>query len=393
MKTIRPFRLTFSRLPAALALGLAPTLLFAEVVMFQPQAPLISGTNPLAPGIQAVPCVTDWNGDGLKDLLVGYRNTDKVAFYGNCGTDAQPVFTNFVNLRAGGVDIVQPGSSCGGPAPWVCDWDGDGRRDLLVGNGANGQVFFYANTNTDAAPLLAPGVALRVGASVLSVGARATPFVHDWDQDGLPDLLCGDSSGYANFFKNNGTRQAPSYATAVHLRAGGTDVNFGARSAVRVLDWDGDGLQDLVGSGSGYAGWCRNVGSNPNPILSAKQTFVAPVSGSGLVNINTSYRMRLEVVDWNNDGLLDLLVGDSTGPVFLFTGYRFALTGVAVTPGGAASLRWHSANFLRYDVLAGGEAASLGAVAATGIVSGGVSTCWTNNLPAAQQFYRVRLAQ
>jgi hypothetical protein len=179
----------------------------------------------------------------------------------------------------------------------------------------------------------------------------------------------------------------------VRLKTGIFDVNFGSRSAVRVLDWDGDGLKDLVGSGSGYAGWCRNVESNSNPVLSAKQAFAAPLSGWGMVDIHTSYRMRLEVVDWNNDGLLDLLVGDSTGPVFLFTGYRFALTSVAVTPDGAASLRWSSANFLRYDVLAGGEAASLRSVAATGIVSGGLSTCWTNNLPAAQQFYRVRLAQ
>lgn len=377
----------------SLAISVASASLLAGAVMLQPQVVLQGGTGPIAPGIQAIPCAADWNGDGRRDLLVGYRNTDKIAFYANSGTDTQPLFTGFSNLQAGGSDIVQPGAGCGAPAPWACDFNGDGRRDLLVGNGANGQVFFYANTHTDASPVLAEGAALEAGGAVLSVGARATPFVCDWDDDGVPDLLCGDGSGYANFFRNEGTRQAPSFAAAVRLKAGGLDVNFGARSALRVVDWDGDGREDLVGSGSGYAGWCRNVGAHGAPGLEPPQALTAPVNGVGLAPVNTSYRMRLEVADWNNDGVLDLLIGDAAGGVLLYEGYQFAVTSLVVDPGQPVSVQWNSAEFLQYDLLAGHTPDAIGTVIAAGVSSGGSTTTWTHGPPAARQFYRVRLAR
>jgi len=134
----------------------------------------------LAPGTYAIPCVADWNGDGRKDLIVGYQSVSKIALYLNSGTDANPVFTSHTNIQAGGVDIVHPCGGCGAPVPFVCDYDGDGKRDLVVGEGNSGYVYFYRNINTDAAPILAPGVQLTVGSSALSVGYRAAPCVYDW---------------------------------------------------------------------------------------------------------------------------------------------------------------------------------------------------------------------
>lgn len=389
------------RLLSPLGVGLAfavTTLLLpappagAQRIMLQPQATLMLGASPLDPGDYAIPCVTDWNGDGRKDLLVGYRSADKIACYLNRGTDAAPLFTNFFHLQAGGVDIYQAGTSCGAPAPWVCDYDGDGRRDLLVGNGANGQVFLYANTNTDALPILAPGVALRVGAATLSVGARATPYMHDWDADGLPDLLCGDYNGYANFFKNIGTRQAPAYAAAVRLLADGLSVNFNSRSVLRVLDWDGDGRKDLVGSGISYLGWCRNTGDNAAPVLEAKQALTAPVNGQGLTAVVTGNRMRLDVADWNADGVPDVLIGDTSGRVYLYAGYRFTLNCPEPAPGGDLVLSWCSAPYLKYDLLGTASLTLTETPLATGILSAGVTTRWTNVAAGARQFYRVRLA-
>ena len=192
----------------------------AQPVQLRPAQLLYAGASPLAPGSYAIPCVTDWNGDGRKDLIVGYQTAGKLALFLNTGSDATPVFTNFVNLQAGGVDIVHTSSGCGAPAPFVCDYDGDGKRDLLVGTGGEGYVYFYRNTNTDAAPILAPGVLLKAGGSMLTVTYRATPFICDWDGDGLKDLLCGNGDGYVFFFKNIGTAQAPAYAAGTHIKAG-----------------------------------------------------------------------------------------------------------------------------------------------------------------------------
>jgi hypothetical protein len=52
-----------------------------------------------------VPCVCDWNGDGKKDLLVGQFKTGAIRLYLNQGTDTEPVFGDFSFLQAGGKQI------------------------------------------------------------------------------------------------------------------------------------------------------------------------------------------------------------------------------------------------------------------------------------------------
>lgn len=55
-----------------------------------------------------VPCVADWNGDGKKDLLVGQFLEGRIRFFENTGTDAAPVFRSSAFLKAGGADIRLP---------------------------------------------------------------------------------------------------------------------------------------------------------------------------------------------------------------------------------------------------------------------------------------------
>ncbi|MFC1587070.1 hypothetical protein ACFL54_02065 [Planctomycetota bacterium] len=55
-----------------------------------------------------VPCVTDWNNDGKKDLVVGQFSGGKIRLYLNCGSDKQPKFKGFSFLSAGGQEISLP---------------------------------------------------------------------------------------------------------------------------------------------------------------------------------------------------------------------------------------------------------------------------------------------
>ena len=366
----------------------------AQGVQLRPgQLVYAGGAVPLAPGTYAIPCVADWNGDGRKDLLVGYQIAGKIALYLNAGTDASPVFTTYANLQAGGVDIVHTSGGCGAPAPFVCDYDGDGRRDLLVGEGNLGYVYFYRNTNTDAALILASGVQLMMGSNPLLVSSRATPYLYDWDGDALNDLLCGSGGGLVFFFKNIGTAQTPAYAAGTQIQAGGTGLYLGIRSVVRMFDWDGDGVKDLVGSSDTGVYWCKNVGSSSSPVLLSPVALRAPVSAGGLAPISTGPRMRLDLVDWNNDGVMDLLLGNSNGTVSYYEGYRFAFTALTAEPSGQQVLAWNSAPFLSYQVLAGPAIGAITNRIATGLPSGGKTTCWTNSCGDSQQFYRLQIAQ
>lgn len=53
-----------------------------------------------------VPCVTDWNNDGKKDLILGQFFPGKIRLYVNRGTDRAPVFKDFEYLKAGGEEIT-----------------------------------------------------------------------------------------------------------------------------------------------------------------------------------------------------------------------------------------------------------------------------------------------
>ena len=56
----------------------------------------------------AAPAVLDWDGDGVRDLLVGQFGDGKLRIFKNFGSDAAPRFYGFEYFRAGGEDGTIP---------------------------------------------------------------------------------------------------------------------------------------------------------------------------------------------------------------------------------------------------------------------------------------------
>jgi hypothetical protein len=118
---------------------------------------------------------------------VGHSRTsgvDEMVFYKNIGTKADPTFAAPVVLK----DIVD-GEAILRAAPYVVDWDGDGKRDLLVSND-NGKVFFLRNVGTNDKPVFAKQEEMKLPG--MEDGIRVRVCVVDWNNDGKPDLVAGN---------------------------------------------------------------------------------------------------------------------------------------------------------------------------------------------------------
>lgn len=72
---------------------------------------LMAGGEPINVDVgHAAPCFTDWDGDGLRDLLVGQFGEGKLRIYRNIGTRTEPKFGDFFYFQAAGADGTVPAS-------------------------------------------------------------------------------------------------------------------------------------------------------------------------------------------------------------------------------------------------------------------------------------------
>ena len=82
---------------------------------FQESSQIYSGGEKLEAGYNSSPAVTDWNGDGLNDLVIACleeidsTKVGTIQFYPNSGTNTSPVFTGFTRIMADGEEIHTEG--------------------------------------------------------------------------------------------------------------------------------------------------------------------------------------------------------------------------------------------------------------------------------------------
>jgi hypothetical protein len=216
-------------------------------------------------------------------------------------------------------------------APIVCDWNHDGQEDLVLCTRA-GDIEVLETQSGIMNPVVRRAYYLVSASSDgqrprihISASSSLTPpsiDVADWTGDGVLDVVAFDSNLELWVYPGVLGRQEQLGSPIPVKFTDGTQVAFprcvegGENAAVRVLDWDGDGILDLLvavnecylllGSASfpEYRrpdGWnqtffCRTL----NPAREDLELF--GLSGYGVIPWG---------VDWSGDGRLDILIAYS----------------------------------------------------------------------------------
>jgi hypothetical protein len=259
----------------------------------------------------AAPYIGDYDGDGRQDLLVGQFDFGMLRIYRNFGSDTHPAYGTHQWFEAGG-DLAGIPSGCAiGFTPQLVDFDGDGRTDVLTGSFCGGVLFAFRRAD-DGTFLPAEVIEDRFGDVQLTKSRyNSTVFAHDWDSDGDLDLITGRSS--YSLSRNRGTTAKPRFDVATNLSVGGKEIPRGVIPPV-MADWDGDGRDDLI-AGRGYeVVWYRNLSNVAEPEFDAARVLIGkqPVSANrnGDLASRNSRIHAVCVADYDSDGHLDLVVGD-----------------------------------------------------------------------------------
>lgn len=212
----------------------------------------------------------DWNQDGLKDLLLSRAQCNGVQAEEllwdeprKCYTHAKdgPAVRYFQGQEDGSLrqnlsafEDVDAGENC---RISVADWNGDGRLDLIVISWVN--MSFYENQggkavlSHDFALSQIDGLAVRMPSAVdylheSVVGVPSQPIAVDWDDDGLTDLILAPEG---RFFRRHGTGETEKETSLIEVPAEENPFTALPTSAAsdlqwRLMDCDGDGDLDLI---------------------------------------------------------------------------------------------------------------------------------------------------
>ena len=259
---------------------------------------------------QNVVRAADWNGDGKTDLLAGDCD-GFVWYFENRTGDRRPLFAAGNRLRAGG-EVLSRAASGGHARPDVCDWNGDGRQDLVVADGA-GRVTVYLGEEADGAPALGPGRPVRAldargELAPIDRGTRSHVMVCDWNADGRQDLVFSDQENPGFYvFENRGTDAEPLLGAPRRIEV----TPYVRPSPGSFVDWDGDSKMDFIGCEFEHSiRLYRNVGSG----RPGDEPEFTDADGVDLVRPPSIMMISgADAVDWNGDGDLDILTGQGHG--------------------------------------------------------------------------------
>ncbi len=266
----------------------------------------------------------DFNGDGLKDLVIGdvdYANLIKLT---NSGTLTKAKMLSQDTLFP---TTNKPINLYSFPLASFIDVNNDGKKDLLVSSFDPGLTtaesfkssWFYKNIGTNTLPAFQFQQPDFLQSQMLDFGTGAYPVLFDIDNDGLKDLFVGNIGYRDTSYMQGGFLQSVFVSKIAYFKNEGSITNpvfklqtrdFANISALHLLavfptfaDINNDGKAEMIiGNSDGKLLLFINNSSVSNPVFTLSQ--------SNYQSIDVGEFSTPQLFDLNKDGLFDLIIGE-----------------------------------------------------------------------------------
>jgi hypothetical protein len=192
--------------------------------------------------------VVDLDDDGFRDVITGSWPGELYWFRGRSDGD----FEKAATIPGPGGNEINLGNAS---TVFAADWEGDGDLDLLVGD-IDGFVHLVLNASGGKALAYGAAQHVRVGGRRFKVDGDSGPILADWDGDGRKDLVVGSGEGRVVWCRDLAKEGEPLFGPVKELVANSTlwsherkpraKTPWGVRTKPCVADWDGDGKADLL---------------------------------------------------------------------------------------------------------------------------------------------------
>jgi len=281
-------------------------------------------------GAGAYPVLADYNGDGLDDLFIGnygYYDTSyydeflflytdhigKLNLFQNMGTATNPSY-QLMSRDVAGISELE----LTGIVPTFGDLDGDGDLDLLTGN-ENGSILHYENTAGEGNEMEL--IFKTATYKTIEVGKYSAPCLYDLNKDGLTDLVIGERGGNLHYYRNDGSAEEPVFTHVTDslgkVNVIDPDVSLYGYSVPVFFD-DGGKTGLLVGSEQGRIYYFTDIDGNLEGKFTESDSFFKNLLDDP-VNPDRGFRTAALPADIDNDGDLDVIAGNFSGGLEIFT--------------------------------------------------------------------------